>query len=78
MRLFTGVHYWYNVTLDMDCGDFMPFFILYNNNALNAWGYALNTKGGTSQRYEHPPLSAISVNTNSRILDKTRKKIINT
>jgi len=55
-----GVHYWYNVTLDMNCGDFLPFFILYNDDGLNAWGYALNTKGGTSQRYEHPPLSAIS------------------
>jgi charged multivesicular body protein 7 len=55
-----GVHYWYNVTADMNCGDFLPFFILYNNNNLNAWGFALNTKGGTSQRYEHPPLSAIS------------------
>jgi len=55
-----GVHYWYDVTLDMNCGDFLPFFILYNDNGLNAWGYALNTKGGTSERYEHPPLQAIS------------------
>jgi len=55
-----GVHYWYNVTEDMDCGDFMPFFILYNDNKLNAWGFATNYGGGKSQRYEHPPLSAIS------------------
>jgi len=55
-----GVHYWYNVTLDMDCGDFLPFFILYNENGLNAWGYSLNTKGGSSQRYEHPPLAAVA------------------
>jgi charged multivesicular body protein 7 len=55
-----GVHYWYDVSLDMSCGDFFPFFILYNDNKLNAWGFATNYGGGKSQRYEHPPHSAIA------------------
>jgi len=55
-----GVHYWYDVSSDMSCANFFPFFILYNDNVLNAWGFSLNYPGGSSQRYEHPPLSAIS------------------
>jgi len=54
-----GVHYWYNVTKDMSCDNFFPFFILYNDQKLNSWGFATNYAGGGSNRYEHPPHSAI-------------------
>jgi len=53
-----GVHYWYNISLNMNCGDFRPFFILYNEDVLNAWGWAINYNDA-SQRYEHPALAVV-------------------
>jgi charged multivesicular body protein 7 len=51
-----GLHYWYNVRKDMSCDEFFPFFLLYNNAKLNAFGFAINA-GLTSKRYEHPTAS---------------------
>jgi charged multivesicular body protein 7 len=51
-----GLHYWYNVRKDMSCDEFFPFFILYNNGKLNAFGFAVNGPL-TSKRYEHPTAS---------------------
>jgi len=48
-----GLHFWYNVRSDMPCSEFAPFFLLYNKNKLNAFGFAVNA-GLTSPRYEHP------------------------
>jgi len=48
-----GLHYWYNVRKDMPCGDFTPFFIMYNKDKLNSFGFALNADL-ESKRYEHP------------------------
>jgi charged multivesicular body protein 7 len=54
-----GVHYWYDESLNMNCGDVYPFFALYNDNNLNAWGFATNYGGGSSNRLEHPPHAAL-------------------
>jgi len=35
-----GMHYWYNVTQDMDCDDFAPNCILYNGGKLNAFCFS--------------------------------------
>jgi len=48
-----GQHYWYNVTSDMSCANFVPYCLLYNNGKLNAFCFSLNAPL-TSERYEHP------------------------
>jgi charged multivesicular body protein 7 len=48
-----GQHYWYNVTSDMSCANFVPYCLLYNNRKLNAFCFSLNA-ALTSERYEHP------------------------
>jgi charged multivesicular body protein 7 len=37
-----GQHYWYNVTKDMSCNDFVPNCMLYNGGKLNAFCFAIN------------------------------------
>ncbi|XP_071090553.1 uncharacterized protein [Haliotis cracherodii] len=51
-----GVHYWYDISRDMDCGRFFPVFLMYNGGKLNSFGWAFNADL-TSPRYEHPPPS---------------------
>jgi charged multivesicular body protein 7 len=53
-----GVHYWYDVSVNMDCNGFFPFFMMYNKGVLNAAGFAINIHL-SSKRYEHPPVFAI-------------------
>ncbi|XP_065659255.1 uncharacterized protein LOC100203209 isoform X3 [Hydra vulgaris] len=36
-----GQHYWYNVKSDMDCSDFFPIFLLYNNKLLTGFGFVV-------------------------------------
>lgn len=50
-----GLHYWYNVRKDMDCNEFFPVFLLYNDGVLNAFGWAFGLNIQTSSRFEHPP-----------------------
>eukprot|EP00111_Clytia_hemisphaerica_P002222 TCONS_00006221-protein len=48
-----GQHYWYDVTKNMDCNDFGPWFLLYNGGNLNAFGFA--GVGNIVNEYaEHP------------------------
>lgn len=50
-----GIHYWYDISADMDCNDVAPFFILYNvKGHLVAWGYAIDVNM-PGDRVEHPP-----------------------
>jgi len=37
-----GQHYWYNVTKDMSCDNFVPDCLLYNGGKLNAFCFAIN------------------------------------
>ncbi|XP_074660042.1 uncharacterized protein LOC141912629 [Tubulanus polymorphus] len=48
-----GMHYWYDISTDMNCDNFLPAFILYNKGRLNGFGFAFNTDIKSS-RYEHP------------------------
>ncbi|GFR79029.1 hypothetical protein ElyMa_004010300 [Elysia marginata] len=48
-----GVHYWYNLTKEMDCNDIVPVFLLYNGGELNAMGWAF-PMDLASPNYEHP------------------------
>ena len=52
-----GTHYWRDMTVDMDCDDTYPIFLLYNGGALDAWGIALAHSDRpylSSYRWEHP------------------------
>ncbi|XP_033742573.1 uncharacterized protein LOC117329006 isoform X2 [Pecten maximus] len=55
-----GMHYWYDVKADMNCDDFFPVFLLYNQGKLNAFGWAIDTSM-SSERMEHPPESTIKL-----------------
>jgi charged multivesicular body protein 7 len=48
-----GNHYWYNVTKDMDCGNFVPNCLMYNKGKLTAFCFSINA-GLAGPRYEHP------------------------
>ncbi|GFO02749.1 hypothetical protein PoB_002925400 [Plakobranchus ocellatus] len=48
-----GNHYWYNITDNMDCNAFFPVFLLYNEEKLNGFGWAL-VADLPSSHYEHP------------------------
>ena len=57
---FTGQHYWYDVSKKMDCQDFFPVFLLYNDGLLNGFGWA--TSGNLESKYvEHPPADRLHV-----------------
>jgi charged multivesicular body protein 7 len=49
-----GQHYWYNVTSDMPCNNFIPYCLLYNAGYLNAFCFQISYDVTPSQRYEHP------------------------
>jgi len=48
-----GQHYWYGIKTDMDCNDFFPIFLLYNQGILNGFGFATGSDI-TSSNVEHP------------------------
>jgi len=54
-----GNHYWYNVTKDMSCDQFVPNCLMYNGGKLTAFCFAINTDL-TSKRYEHPTTSDLT------------------
>lgn len=51
-----GRHYFFNMTADMNCSDFVPMFLLYNKGVLNGFGW---TMGGhitsSTGRLEYAP-----------------------
>eukprot|EP01084_Bolivina_argentea_P073680 133683_1 len=52
-----GYHWWRYITVNENCNDMYPIFLLYNNNKLNAWGIAMAHEDRpklTSFRWEHP------------------------
>ncbi|CAG0897811.1 unnamed protein product [Darwinula stevensoni] len=49
-----GNHYWLNIASDMDCDDFFPVFLLFNNGKLTAFGWGIHGYY-ESPRFEHPP-----------------------
>ncbi|KAI8484418.1 hypothetical protein Bbelb_378510 [Branchiostoma belcheri] len=55
-----GQHYWYKFRPDMNCDDFYPVFLMYNDGKLNGFGWNINTVLD-SPRYESPPTGALSL-----------------
>jgi len=50
-----GQHYWYNVSKSMDCADFVPNCLLYNQGKLTGFCFASNVNvDKESQRYDNP------------------------
>lgn len=53
-----GNHYWYKVTPGMDCTEFFPFYLLFNNGDLNAFGFFVTTNVA-SARFEQTTSSTL-------------------
>jgi len=51
-----GNHYWFNVTKDMNCDNYIPNCIMYNKGRLTAFCFSINAVL-SSPRYEHPTAS---------------------
>jgi len=51
-----GMHYWYNITNDLDCDKLMPYCLLYNGGKFNGFCYAMPTEfhNENQWRFEHP------------------------
>jgi len=52
-----GVHYWRYMSVDMNCNNAYPLFLLYSQQKLAAWGVAMvhdDRPYLTSYRWEHP------------------------
>jgi len=51
-----GMHYWYNITENMDCNSFMPYCLLYNKGKFNGFCYATPAEfhNANPHRFEHP------------------------
>jgi len=57
-----GTHYWKNTTVDMDCNYLFPVAIMYTQDTLRTFLFALLSTTGaleSSSRWEHPPQSAL-------------------
>eukprot|EP01080_Neovahlkampfia_damariscottae_P012256 gene12256-5841_t len=70
-----GIHYWYEISADMDCKDFAPFFVMYNSNQLTtiAVGFPEDKHVTTpDSRYEHAPKWVVKRN----FLDATFPKCL--
>jgi hypothetical protein len=53
-----GIHYWYNVSTNMPCNEFTPFFVMYNRGVLTTFAVGFGGKDsidGPNKRFEHAP-----------------------
>eukprot|EP01080_Neovahlkampfia_damariscottae_P002367 gene2367-2834_t len=60
-----GIHYWYDISADMDCNDFNPFFLMYNSGKLTtfATGFVGSKQITTpDSRFEHAPKWVVKAN----------------
>jgi len=60
-----GLHYWYKISSNMNCDDFTPFFVMYNNGKLTTFAVGFGTKdliNTPDSRFEHAPKFAIRLN----------------
>jgi len=55
-----GQHYWYDIKTDMDCNDFFPIFLMYNEGILNGFGFATGSDVQSSN-VEHPPKALLGL-----------------
>uniref|UniRef100_A0A1I8FB74 BHLH domain-containing protein n=1 Tax=Macrostomum lignano TaxID=282301 RepID=A0A1I8FB74_9PLAT len=61
-----GQHYWYNMRKNMNCDDFMPYFLLYNGGKLDGFGFAM-TANYNGEYYEHPTVSVAGTFTTAHV-----------
>ena len=53
---YMGTHYWYDISVDMNCDDFFPFIMLYDpEGKLIGFSPAIGGVSVDSPRVEHPP-----------------------
>lgn len=60
-----GKHYWYDISKDMSCNDFTPFFVMYNGGHLTTFavGFGLDRLvEGPNSRFEHAPKFVVRAN----------------
>lgn len=57
-----GVHYWYDISLEMHCDQALPVFVLYDQTSqrLKAFGW-LTPANITSPFWEHPPAQVLQL-----------------
>jgi len=63
------MHYYYNISKDMSCEQFFPFFLLVNDGEVFTLGFAVNHIFGvnlTTPRYEYSGNKEANVNIVSR------------
>jgi len=58
--LTMGNHYWYNISKEMNCDNFLPYCLMYNGGKLTAFCFSMNAEL-TSPRFEHPPPGSASM-----------------
>lgn len=49
-----GEHYWYNMSVDLDCNEFFPVFLLFNQGELTGFGWSVQGVY-PSEHTEYPP-----------------------
>jgi len=60
-----GLHYWYDISNGMNCNDFTPFFVMYNNQQLTTFAVGFGTDNlinSPDSRFEHAPKFVIRAN----------------
>ena len=58
-----GLHYYFNMTTELDCDLFEPVFFLYKNNQLSGFGFQMlgTPKPYNINWFENIPVAAIQV-----------------
>ena len=56
-----GLHYWYNLTEDINCDDIFPVYTIYLDGTLVAIGWAFNEQQTSSGRWEDSERAVIGV-----------------
>uniref|UniRef100_T1J4X8 Uncharacterized protein n=1 Tax=Strigamia maritima TaxID=126957 RepID=T1J4X8_STRMM len=49
-----GVHYWYNISKDMNCDNLLPLFLVFNHGKLTGFGWAIQDKIPNNVHFEYP------------------------
>jgi hypothetical protein len=77
--LHSGLHYWYDLSKNMDCDNLYPVFLLYNGGVLNGFGWALGMDlKDYSPRIEHPPQSSYGVSLENKHINTPKHSNPNT
>jgi hypothetical protein len=72
-----GIHYWYEISNEMSCNDFTPFFVMYNGGELTTFavGFGMDRLvSGPNNRFEHAPKFVVRANFRSETLPQCLMK----